>query len=85
MKKTEEYQLVETIDYAGQVKRKTYRKRDLDHAAKGLADAILHKGDLLAVYTVEDSAYYRTLATKYHVETREVNAWTEVMVEVSTT
>ncbi len=73
-----EYQLVETIDYAGQVKRRTRTKRDADHALKGLADSIAHKDKLLAIYTDADSAYYRTLATTYHIEIREVSDWRNV-------
>ncbi len=73
-----EYQLVETVDYAGQVKRKTYKKRDADHALKGMDDAVAQKGKLLGVYTDADSAYYRTLATTYHIEIREVSDWRNV-------
>ena len=73
-----EYQLVETIDYADKVQRRTYRKRDADHALKGMDDAVAHKGKLLTIYTDEDSAYYRTLATTYHIEIREVSDWRNV-------
>jgi hypothetical protein len=81
--KKEEYRLVELIDYAGQVKKHTYPKRDLDKAIKAKKDAYDHRGKLLTVYTNEDSAYYRTLNTSYRIEMREVDAWHEVETEVS--
>jgi hypothetical protein len=79
--KKEEYRLVETIDYAGQVKKHYTNKRDPDHALKGIIDAWEHRTKLLRIFTTEDSAYYRTLGTTYHVEMREVNDWREVSIE----
>ncbi len=76
-----EYQLVETIDYAGKVTRKTYAKRDADKALKSLVDSRSHREYLLTVFTNEDSAYYRTLNTEYHVEIREVSDWRVTEVE----
>ncbi len=70
-----EYSLVETIDYADKVKVTRWFKRDADHALKAKKDAYEHRGKLLTIYTDEDSAYYRTLGTSYHIEIREVSDW----------
>ncbi len=67
--------LVELVDYAGKVQRRTWKKRDPDHAAQGVRDNEKVKARRIELFGEETVAYRRTLATTYHVEIRDVSAW----------
>lgn len=70
-----EYMLVELVDYAGTVQRRTWPKRDPDHAAKGLVDSEKIRAKRIELFDESTVAYGRTLATTYHIEIRDVSDW----------